>query len=151
MNNSVSIRRTDRQIKNLFVNGHRTSLRLEIAFWDGFETCAREQGKSIHQLANSALSEYATITSSLSSAVRLLIINYFREKAVEAERNHRMDDLAPARLSTGGDPIEVALSHGRNFLAALETLGSTAADNRELQSLLADMKHAIDRPIGGSR
>ena len=85
MVNDTNTRGTDRQIKNLFVNGHRTSLRLEMAFWNGFEICARDQGKSIHQLANSALSEYAHITSSLSSAVRLLIVNHFREEALAAE------------------------------------------------------------------
>jgi predicted DNA-binding ribbon-helix-helix protein len=150
MNNSVNIRKTDRQIKNLFVNGHRTSLRLEIAFWEGFETCAREQGKSIHQLANDALGQYAAITSSLSSAVRLLIINYFREKAAEVERKYRMDDLAAARLADA-DPVRTALSHGRDFLAAVEGLGASAVDNRDLRKLFADITNVIDRPGGGSR
>lgn len=143
MTSDASTRGTDRQIKNLFVNGHRTSLRLEIAFWEGFETCARDQGKSIHQLANSALSDYADITSSLSSAVRLLIINHFRDKAMAAER----DQLAgvETRAGTGkSDPMAIALSHGGIFLDAIRRLDQSKPSNQALRDLLREVRKEIE-------
>ena len=139
-------RATDRQIKNLFVNGHRTSLRLELAFWDGFEICAKDQGKSIHQLANSALSEYAHITSSLSSAVRLLIIGQFRDKAIAAERDHQAFEAREARAVTS-DPATEALSHGGNFLDAIDRLEKSEVSSKALRDLLIDVKRSIDRLV----
>jgi predicted DNA-binding ribbon-helix-helix protein len=136
-------RATDRQIKNLFVNGHRTSLRLELAFWDGLEICAKDQGKSVHQLANSALNEYAHITSSLSSAVRLLIIGHFREKAVAAERDHRAFEARAIK----SDPATEALSHGGSFLDAVDRLEKTEMSSKALRDLLMDVRRSIDRLV----
>jgi predicted DNA-binding ribbon-helix-helix protein len=146
MISDANTRGTDRQIKNLFVNGHRTSLRLEVAFWDGFETCARDQGKSIHQLANSALSQYAHITSSLSSAVRLLIINHFREKAMAAERDQLAGAARDARAGKE-DLATLALSHGGNFLDAVRRLDASDTSDKALRNLLREIRGAIDRIV----
>ena len=141
MANDANIRGTDRRIKNLFVNGHRTSLRLEIAFWDGFETCARNQGKSIHQLANSALNDYAHITSSLSSAVRLLVIDHFREQAMAAARAQEADKTR----SDDDDAMLPVLARGEDFLRALRGLDPADAESPTLKNLLREIKISVDR------
>ena len=142
----ANIRGTDRQIKNLFVNGRRTSLRLEMAFWDGFETCARNRGKSIHQLANSALDDYATYTSSLSSAVRLLIIDHFRGQALAATSGHRID-TGPEAQSSGVDPAEALLAQGERFLKTFRDLSPSATSKPTLRQLLREIKISVDRLI----
>jgi predicted DNA-binding ribbon-helix-helix protein len=143
MANAANIQGTDRQIKNLFVNGHRTSLRLEMAFWDGFETCARSQGKSIHQLANNARNDYAHITSSLSSAVRLLIIDHFREQAIASERSFQAERTREANPG-GEDPVALTVSQGQSFLKALRRLKPGETSGRTLRNLLREIKSAID-------
>jgi predicted DNA-binding ribbon-helix-helix protein len=146
MANDANTRGTDRQIKNLFVNGRRTSLRLEMAFWDGFETCARNQGKSIHQLANSALQDYAMFTSSLSSAVRLLIIDHFREQALAAVNGNQAEREREAR-SGGRDPNEAIMARGEGFLKALRDLTPSATSSPALRHLLGEIKVSVDRLI----
>lgn len=146
MANDANTRGTDRQIKNLFVNGRRTSLRLEMAFWDGFETCARNQGKSIHQLANSALHDCAKFTSSLSSAVRLLIIDHFREQALAAASGHQAEMEREAR-SLGKDPTGAVLAQGEGFLKALRDLTPNATASPALRQLLREIKVSVDRLI----
>ena len=78
MANDANSRRADRQVKNLFVNAHQISLRFELLFWDGLNTCGRDQGKLVYQLANIVLNEHAHLTSFLLGAVRLLTIAHFR-------------------------------------------------------------------------
>jgi predicted DNA-binding ribbon-helix-helix protein len=143
MTGTENIQGTDRQIKNLFVNGHRTSLRLEQAFWDGFESCARHQGKSIHQLANSARSDYAHVTPSLSSAVRMLIIEHFREQAMAAERGFQVD-RARAERADRDDPVSLTMSHGKTFLDALRNLKPGESSSRALRDLLREIKSSVD-------
>jgi predicted DNA-binding ribbon-helix-helix protein len=78
------------------VGGRRTSVRLEPEAWDALhEICLREQmpiGAVIGQLH----AEHGR-TGSLTSALRMFILNYFREAATEeghAAANH--GSLTPA-------------------------------------------------------
>ncbi|MDA1308930.1 MAG: ribbon-helix-helix domain-containing protein [Proteobacteria bacterium] len=146
MSGTLNIRGTDRLIKNLFVNGRRTSLRLEVAFWEGFEACAREQGKSLHQLANSALEAHADTTASLSRAVRLFVINYFRQKAEAAERGGRKATAQVARQASAGS-AGLAMAQGQDFLAAVRNLGPRAVSDKGLLTLLVEIRDEIDRSI----
>jgi predicted DNA-binding ribbon-helix-helix protein len=146
MMDDANIRRTDRQIKNLFVNGRRTSLRLEMAFWDGFETCARNRGKSIHQLANSALNDYTTYTSSLSSAVRLLIIDHFRERALAAASGGHAETVQDAR-AVAMDPTEAVLTQGEKFIQTLRDLTPSTTSSPALRQLLREIKITVDRLV----
>ena len=71
--------------RNVTVAGHRTSMRLEPTMWDALaEICRRE---------NATLSEIATLVgrsrsaSSLTSAMRIFILDYFHLAATEDGHN----------------------------------------------------------------
>ena len=68
--------------RNATVNGRRTSLRLEPDMWLAlFEVSAREK-KSLHRLCSDISRKRGP--NSLTSAVRLYLLNYFRAAATEA-------------------------------------------------------------------
>lgn len=67
--------------RNVTINGHRTSLRMEHETWDALaEICTRED-QSIHQLCSQV--EKRRKVSNRTSAVRAFIINYYRAAATE--------------------------------------------------------------------
>jgi predicted DNA-binding ribbon-helix-helix protein len=77
--------RTTLVSRNVTVAGHRTSLRLEPAMWEALqEVCIREQSS-----ASALVTEIASgpAASSLTSAVRLYLLAYFR--AAASEDGHR--------------------------------------------------------------
>ncbi len=67
------------QSRNVTVDGHRTSLRLETDVWDALEEiCARET-LSVHEVCT--LVEQRRTGSSRTAAVRAFILGYYREAA----------------------------------------------------------------------
>ncbi|MFC1674159.1 ribbon-helix-helix domain-containing protein [Pseudomonadota bacterium] len=71
--------------RNVTVDGHRTSLRLEQDVWDAVEEiCARED-LSVHDLCT--LIERRRTGSSRTAAVRAFILGYFREAASDTGHN----------------------------------------------------------------
>lgn len=67
------------QSRNVTVDGHRTSLRLEQDVWGALEEiCAREE-MSVHEICT--LIEQRRKGSSRTAAVRAFILGYFREAA----------------------------------------------------------------------
>jgi predicted DNA-binding ribbon-helix-helix protein len=60
----------------LFVDGHRTSMRLEPMMWDALDDVADRLGVTIHELAT--IIEHERTASSLSAAVRMYIVNFYR-------------------------------------------------------------------------
>lgn len=67
-------RRPDRPVKrSLTLQGHRTSVSLEQAFWDEFRRLAEENGKSVNQLATE-LDAARTPPASLASAIRVYVL-----------------------------------------------------------------------------
>ncbi|MEM9059948.1 MAG: ribbon-helix-helix domain-containing protein [Pseudomonadota bacterium] len=64
----------DRPVKrSLTLQGHRTSVSLENAFWDEFQRLAAERDISINALA-SELDAVRTPPASLASAIRLFVL-----------------------------------------------------------------------------
>ena len=67
------------QSRNVTVNGHRTSLRLEQDVWEALEeVCARES-LSVHELCTQI--EVRRTGSSRTAAVRAFVLGYFRAAA----------------------------------------------------------------------
>jgi predicted DNA-binding ribbon-helix-helix protein len=67
--------------RNIVVSGHRTSMRLERAMWDAlFEVCRRER-KTIHAICTHV--DESRDESSLTAALRVFIMTYFRLAATE--------------------------------------------------------------------
>jgi predicted DNA-binding ribbon-helix-helix protein len=64
---------------NVVVNGHRTSIRLEPEMWSALSEIAGMEGLRVNQLVSQVASNART--GSLTSAVRVFIMAYFRTKA----------------------------------------------------------------------
>ena len=66
-------------IRNLVVDGHRTSVRLEPLLWDALQDIARRRKMTIHELAT----EIATQRTlrNLTAAIRVYIVGFYRTAA----------------------------------------------------------------------
>ncbi len=67
--------------RNVTVGGRRTSLRLEPAMWDALEEICQREEMSQHELC--AMIDERRRASSLTAAIRVFIVNYFRAAATE--------------------------------------------------------------------
>jgi predicted DNA-binding ribbon-helix-helix protein len=69
-----------RPIKRSFtIDGHRTSISLEQAFWESLKAVAREQRVSVAKLVQSIDRDRGN--SGLSSAVRVWLLRHYQERA----------------------------------------------------------------------
>lgn len=67
------------QSRNVTVDGHRTSLRLEQDVWAALEEICEREDMSVHEICT--LIEQRRTGSSRTAAVRAFILGYFREAA----------------------------------------------------------------------
>ena len=65
--------------RNVTVDGHRTSIRLEPDMWEALEEICRRRGISAHQFCSEV--EQTRAASSLTAAVRVAVLRYFRDAA----------------------------------------------------------------------
>lgn len=67
------------QSRNVTVDGHRTSLRLEQDVWDALEEICAREGVNTHELCTRI--ELRRTGSSRTAAVRAFVLSYFRAAA----------------------------------------------------------------------
>jgi predicted DNA-binding ribbon-helix-helix protein len=67
--------------RNVTVSGRRTSMRLEAAMWDALHAICRREGRSLHEMC-SLINEQRQ-ESSLTAAIRVFIMLYFRAAATD--------------------------------------------------------------------
>lgn len=67
-------------IHNVVVAGHRTSVRLEPVMWEALRDIARQRRVSVHDLVTAI--DRQRRESSLTAAIRVYIVNYYRAAAV---------------------------------------------------------------------
>lgn len=72
--------------RNVTIRGRRTSLRLEPAMWDALYEIAEREGLTIHELCTQIQSRRQE--STLTAAIRVHILIYFREAA--SEQGHEL-------------------------------------------------------------
>ncbi len=72
------------QSRNIVVSGHRTSMRLEPDMWRALTDIAEREGRSLHELCT--LVHRLRRRTSLTSAVRVFILSYYRTLARDLER-----------------------------------------------------------------
>lgn len=65
--------------RSLTLQGHRTSVSLEDAFWQAFREIAREKDKPINVLA-SEIDAARDPDTGLASAIRLYILAWYRDR-----------------------------------------------------------------------
>ena len=102
--------------RNLVINGKRTSARLEPDMWSALFDVVRREGRSAHEIC-SLVDEAKPADCSLTAAIRVFIMAYFRAAATEeghARAGHgfgRVEYPAPAPL-----PRRLTLRNGTHGL-----------------------------------
>ena len=72
--------------RNVIVDGRRTSIRLERAMWDAFNEILLREGLSAADLVTEV--QRARKASTLTAAIRVYIMHYFRMAATESGHRH---------------------------------------------------------------
>ena len=67
------------RIRNVVVAGHRTSVRLEPLMWEALQEIAVEQGMNVNKLVTQI--KRSAGRSSLTSAIRVFIVDFYRSRA----------------------------------------------------------------------
>lgn len=68
--------------RNVTIGTHRTSIRLEPDMWNGLREICRREHVSIHDIAT-VVSVLKPTNSSLTAAIRVFVMTYFRSAATE--------------------------------------------------------------------
>ena len=69
--------------RSIIVAGHKTSVSLEDAFWEGFKEIARGRNTTLSELVAAVDSEGQQ--SNLSSAIRLFVLDFYRNKLADVQ------------------------------------------------------------------
>ncbi|NUB13697.1 hypothetical protein GAY28_13890 [Azospirillum brasilense] len=70
------------------IAGRRTSMRLEPAFWDALTEIAQREGLTVSELCTRLAERVEALdTNSLSSAVRVYVMGYFRAATPKPEED----------------------------------------------------------------
>ena len=88
--------------RNIMIDGHRTSVRLEPEMWDGLREICRRERISLHQVCTSVAQKKEDETS-LTAAIRVYVMFYYRMAATEdghAKAGHGLG-LTLIRMSGG--------------------------------------------------
>jgi predicted DNA-binding ribbon-helix-helix protein len=72
--------------RNITLNGHRTSMRLEPAMWNALIEICRREKLNIHQIC-SLVAQHKSEESSFTAAVRVFAMSYY--KAASTEEGHQ--------------------------------------------------------------
>jgi len=62
---------------SLTLHGHRTSVSLEVPFWQAFRAIAEAQGKPLNQLA-AEIDAARGAEAGLASAIRVFVLQYYQ-------------------------------------------------------------------------
>jgi predicted DNA-binding ribbon-helix-helix protein len=80
--NQISKNKTSLISKNVTIHGKRTSVRLEPEMWQAINEIAKRQRCTIHRIC-SIVQDTKAPKSSLTAAIRVFIMSYFRAAATE--------------------------------------------------------------------
>jgi len=120
--------------RNVTIRGRRTSLRLEPLMWEALYEIARREGLTIHELCT--LVQDRRQESTLTAAIRVFILIYFREAATEdghelaghgcvAGRQGRCHGTRPGRRRRGSSaPALTSASTSPSRVASPRQAGS---------------------------
>ena len=80
-------------IRNIVVAGHRTSVRLEPTMWEALREIARQRETNLNELVTEI--DRRRDASSLTAAIRVFIVDFYRRAAAQAERGPGLRPLRP--------------------------------------------------------
>jgi predicted DNA-binding ribbon-helix-helix protein len=69
--------------RSIVVAGHKTSVSLEEAFWNGMKEISNERNLTLSELVGEI--DGHRQQGNLSSAIRLFVLDYFRKRAVSGK------------------------------------------------------------------
>ena len=72
--------------RSIVVAGHKTSVSLEDAFWNGLKEIVRERHMTLSELI--AEIDAQRQLGNLSSAIRLFVLDFYRAQLSDAEEGH---------------------------------------------------------------
>jgi len=72
--------------RSIIVNGHKTSVSLEDAFWSDFKDIAQARGATLSELVGEI--ERTVAHANLSSAIRLFVLEHFHQRTEAAGIHH---------------------------------------------------------------
>jgi predicted DNA-binding ribbon-helix-helix protein len=72
--------------RSIVVDGHKTSVSLEDAFWNGLKEIARERHMNLSELV--AETDAKRQHGNLSSALRLFVLDFYRGQLSRAKEGH---------------------------------------------------------------
>ncbi len=107
--------RTHQKNRNITVPGRRTSIRLNEETWAALQEIARREGMTVHTLA-SEVDRRREQAMTLSAALRILTIAYYRSAATEA--GHSRAGHGTGALERYFDALPDSLGHGRDRSSA---------------------------------
>ncbi len=76
--------------RSIIIDGHKTSVSLEDAFWSGMKEIASGRNATLSQLVSTI--DAGRQQGNLSSAIRLFVLDYFQSRVALAASN---DDMTP--------------------------------------------------------
>jgi predicted DNA-binding ribbon-helix-helix protein len=85
--------------RSVIINGHKTSVSLEDAFWKGVKEIARERGPSLSELLTAI--DTGREQKNLSSAIRLFVLDHYRSQLTGDADIRDKVTLPPLRPSAG--------------------------------------------------
>jgi predicted DNA-binding ribbon-helix-helix protein len=65
--------------RSIVIGGHKTSVSLEEAFWNGMKEISAQRGETLSELINSI--DTGRDQGNLSSAIRLFVLNHYKARA----------------------------------------------------------------------
>lgn len=80
--------------RSIVIAGHKTSVSLEDAFWKGLKQIASERGLTLSDLV--ATVDLDRRHGNLSSAIRLFVLNHYRDLARARREEHTDEQFNPA-------------------------------------------------------
>lgn len=81
--------------RNVTVGGNRTSLRMEPAMWDAVTEVVEREGTTIHAFCTKVARGRGA--ASMTAAIRVFALNYFRAAATETGHRGAGHGKAPAK------------------------------------------------------
>lgn len=90
-----SANRTTPELRNISVNGRRTSIRLSLEMWDLLEEISKREDATFEELADRADNIRRDQGCAFTAAMRTLILNYWRQAALQTKPRRRSRRVIP--------------------------------------------------------
>ena len=85
--------------RSMVIAGHKTSVSLEDAFWKGLKEIAGKRQKNLSDLVAAIDSERQH--GNLSSAIRLFVLDFYRNQLSESDVGHNGEHVMMAHAAHG--------------------------------------------------